>query len=91
MKAERFDIFMEVQNKKMKLNQMKIVVKAASEEQTLLFVKATDLYPDATKFVQDFHACTNFLHKRRAKKNQNTRYLARTTRLGVFDYLKWSN
>lgn len=65
-KAGRFDMFMEMQRKKLKFEERKVAVKAASEEQKLLFVKAADLDPNATKFVQDFHAT---MYKHFAQKN----------------------
>lgn len=45
---------MKMQNKKIKLEEMRITIKTSSEEQKLLFVKAADLDPDAETFVQDF-------------------------------------
>lgn len=52
-KAERFGMFMEMQKKKIKLEEQKIAIKLAFEEQKLLSVKVADLDPDAPKFVQD--------------------------------------
>ena len=50
-KAERFDTFLEMQNKKIKLAERKVAIKTTFEEQKMLFVKAADLDPDASKYV----------------------------------------
>lgn len=52
-KAERFGLFMDMQNKKFKLEVKKLMMKAAFEDSKMLFMKATNLDPDAAKFAQN--------------------------------------
>ena len=52
-KAESFDMFMDMQKKKLKLVEKKIATKAAFE-QSKMFMKVADL--DAVKYAQDCHA-----------------------------------
>ena len=46
-KAEMFGIFIEMQEKKLKLQEKKFEIKAALEDSKVLFVKTLDLDPDA--------------------------------------------
>ncbi|KAI4989142.1 hypothetical protein ZWY2020_036459 [Hordeum vulgare] len=46
-KVERFGIFMMMQDKKLTLQEKKIEIKTASKDSTMLFVKMSNLDPNA--------------------------------------------
>lgn len=62
---KRFDMFMEMQKKKLKFEETKIAIKAEAEARKLLFVKPTDFDPSAVKFVQEYR---DTMYKRFARK-----------------------
>ncbi|KAE8821010.1 hypothetical protein D1007_01042 [Hordeum vulgare] len=55
-KAERFDMFLAVTEKKIKIEEKKVELVANSNNAKMLTLKMEDLEPDATKIVQAYHA-----------------------------------
>ncbi|KAE8785746.1 hypothetical protein D1007_40481 [Hordeum vulgare] len=54
--GKRFDTFMEIQHKKLKIQENFFEINTPSKDSKMLFMKMLDLDPDATQIVQAYRA-----------------------------------